>query len=78
MVSREDVLKVCKRCLPLVDFEYEGNLIENGILDSLSLISLVSELSFEFDVLFDVESLTPDHFENVEAMAQFINQLKGN
>ena len=78
MIKREEVLNVCRRCLPLLDFEHKGNLIEDGILDSMSLISLVSELSFEFNVFFDVESLTPDIFESIDSLTQFINQLQGN
>lgn len=54
---REKVLEICKEVLPRIDFERETALIDDGILDSISIITLVSELSMEFNVEFDLPDL---------------------
>ena len=77
MVEKNDVLKICKECLPYVDFEKEKDMVNDGVIDSLSLMKLIGELSFEFDVFFDVESLSSENFANVEAITSLINSLKG-
>ena len=46
---RERVLAVCKEVDPSIDFE-AGNLITGEVLDSVTLVELVSELMEEFDI----------------------------
>ena len=75
-MSREEVLNVCKKSLPYVDFENADDLIEAGFIDSLSLTVLISELSYSFDVVFDVEDLAPENFSNLDKIVRTIERLR--
>ena len=73
---REKVLEIVKGVRADVDFEKEKKLIDDGILDSFDIISIVGELNEEFDVEIDVEDLEPYNFNTVDAMVELIEKLQ--
>lgn len=52
------------------------NLIEEGILDSFDIISLVLELEEAFSVKIEVGELEEDNFKDILSIEKFINSLK--
>lgn len=73
---REKVLEICKEVLPRIDFERETALIDDGILDSISIITLVSELSMEFNVEFDLNTLQAENMNSLDAIVETIKSLQ--
>lgn len=55
--------------LPL-DVNYA--LLENGVVDSASLVSLVTFLEVEFQMQVPRTDLVPEHFESVKAIADYV------
>lgn len=52
-------------------------LLDEGWLDSLRIVRLVSFVESRFDVSVDLEELTPENFETVEHIAALIDRVKG-
>lgn len=75
---REKILEILQDIRPDVDFETETKLIDNNILDSFDIISIVSELSDAFEVEIDVDSLVPENFNSVDSLEKLITALKNN
>ena len=75
---REKILEILQDIRPDVDFETETKLIDNNILDSFDIISIVSELSDAFEVEIDVDSLVPENFNSVDGLEKLITALKNN
>ncbi len=73
---REQVIGILENIHPGVDYEVETKLIDSRILDSLSIIALVSELSFEFDIEIDVMDLVPENLNSVDAILSLIAELQ--
>ena len=46
----EELLKILNEVKPGVDYENETDLIGHGVLDSITMVTLVLQLSDEFDV----------------------------
>ena len=46
----EELLEILEDLHPEIDFETTENLITDGILDSLDIVTLVSEISDHFDI----------------------------
>ena len=46
----EELLNILEDLNPDVDYETETKLIDNGLLDSMAILSLVSDLEDAFDV----------------------------
>ena len=61
---------------PDIDFDAEDKLIDNGILDSIDIISIVTEINDTFDVDINVQYLLPENFNSVEAIYQLICKLQ--
>ena len=68
----EKILAVLEEIRPDVDFVNEKLLIDDSILDSFDIISIVNEFNNTFDVDIDVEDLEPDNFNTIEAMQELI------
>ncbi|MBQ9211539.1 MAG: acyl carrier protein [Clostridia bacterium] len=73
---KEQVLNILEEIRPDVDFENEKLLIDDGVLDSFDIISIVQEFNDNFSIEIDVEDLEPDNFNTVEAMVKLIQKLQ--
>ncbi|MCI5516128.1 acyl carrier protein [Roseburia sp. MUC/MUC-530-WT-4D] len=72
---RETLMDILTDLRPDVDFENETNLISGGILESFDIVSLVSELTDEFDITIRPKDLVPENFNSVDAMLALITKL---
>lgn len=72
----EKLLAILKDIRPDVDFEKETSLIDDGILDSFDVVSIISELDNEFDVQVRITELEPDNFNSVEAIWNLVQDLQ--
>lgn len=58
-----------------VDFATETGLIENGILNSLDIVSIITEVNDRFDVRIPAEEIMPENFDSAEALWALICRL---
>lgn len=72
----EKLLEILKDIRPDVDFEHETALIDDGILDSFDVVSIISELDDQFDVQIRISELDPDNFNSVESIWNLIQNFK--
>ena len=72
----EQLLEILKGIRPDVDFENETALIDDGILDSFDVVSIISELDDAFDVQIRITELDPDNFNSAEAIWDLVQKLK--
>ena len=72
----DELLSILKGICPKVDFVNEKKLIDDGILHSFDIISIVNELNEHYDIEIDVDDLEPDNFNTVEAMLELIEKLR--
>ncbi len=73
---REQIIEILKNIHPGVDYATETTLVDSRILDSLSIIALVSELNYAFGVEIDVMDLVPENLNSVDAIEHLVNSLK--
>jgi len=50
----------------------EDDLLENGLIDSLGILDLVTYLEHEFGIVMADDELTPEHFQCVDRLARFV------
>lgn len=72
----EELLKILEELHPEVDFKTNKSLIDDKILDSFDIITLISEISEEFDVRIPVEDIVPENFNSAEALYKLIEKLR--
>lgn len=72
----EELLEILTDIQPDVDFETAEHLIDDHLLDSLSIISLIAELEDTFDITIPAVEIIPDNFNSAEAMMEMIQRLQ--
>ncbi len=72
----EKLLELLKGVRPDVDFENETALIDDGLLDSFDVVSIISEIDDVFGVQIRINELDPDNFNSAEAIWNLIQKLK--
>ena len=72
----DKLLEILTELKPEIDFDKEKALIDDNLIESLDIISIVSELNDTFDIEIDVNDLLPENFNSVEAMMELIEKLQ--
>lgn len=72
---REKVLEILRDTRDDVDFENETKLIDDGILDSFDIISIVSELNDTFVIDITADELEPDNFNTLDAIVELVKSM---
>ena len=72
----EKLLAILNELHSDVDFENEQNLIDDGILDSMDIISLITDISDEYDVTITAKDIIPANFNSAEALYELIKRLE--
>ena len=60
---------------PEIDFESSTELVDDGILDSLTMVGIISALSMEFGVVLPYEDIVPENFNSIDAMVELIEKF---
>ncbi len=71
----EQLLAILKQLHPDVDFALEEDLIGDGILDSLDIVTLITEINCTFDVSIPAEEIIPENFASADAILALIERL---
>ncbi len=71
----EKLLEILSSLHPEVDFENTEGLIDDGILDSLDIVTLVTEINAELDVTIPAEEIVPENFNSAKALMALIEKL---
>lgn len=72
----DDLMEILQDLHPEVDFETEKNLIDNKILDSFDIITIISEIADNFDVTVPAKEIIPENFNSMEALWEMITRLE--
>ncbi|MBR5338354.1 MAG: acyl carrier protein [Lachnospiraceae bacterium] len=72
----EELMEILKSLHPDIDFEKEDRLVEDMILDSFDIVTLVTEINDRFDVEILAEHLIPENFNSAQAMYELIQELE--
>lgn len=72
----EKLLEILKSIRPDVDFENESALIDDGILDSFDVVSIISEIDNVFGVQIRITELDPENFNSAVAIWDLVRELK--
>jgi len=71
----EALLDILSELHPEVDFDTCTTLIDDKILDSFDIVTLVAEIDSEYDVAIPAEELIPENFNSAENLYALIRKL---
>ena len=72
----EQLLEILEELHPEVDFESCETLVDDKILDSFDIISIISEINDVFNVTISAEHIIPQNFNSAKALYALIEKLE--
>lgn len=72
----DDLIKILKELHPEVDFESCTTLIDDKILDSFDIVTVISEINEAFDVVIPAEEIVPENFNSAKALYALIKKIE--
>ncbi len=72
----EKLIEILEGLNPEVDYKTCNDLVDGRHLDSLSILSLISEIENEFDVVVPTVEIIPDNFNSAKKIWELIERLE--
>ncbi|MDD2503135.1 MAG: acyl carrier protein [Clostridia bacterium] len=69
------LIEILQDLHPDVDFNTCDTLIDDKIFDSFDIVSLVTDVSEEYDITIPVEEIVPTNFNSAKALWALIERL---
>lgn len=74
----DKILQILREINPYEDITEETELIETEILDSMSILLLVSEIEEAYKIEIDEKMIIPEKFKSVNTIVELVKQLLGD
>lgn len=71
----EELLEILNEIDDSIDYENETALIDDQLLDSFAIITLVSELEDAFDISIEASEMMPVNFNSAKAIWAMVQRL---
>lgn len=73
----EELMEILTAVKPEIDFETEKALIDDGLLESFDMITLIAEIEDQFGIEIPAEEIVPENFNSAEEIWKLIESVKG-
>ena len=70
----DELIRIMNEIRPDLDFTKEDKLIDDDVLDSFDIISIVSEVNDFFGIELNVNDLLPENFNSAAALYDLIQK----
>ncbi|HEY9574836.1 MAG TPA: phosphopantetheine-binding protein [Lachnospiraceae bacterium] len=74
----EQLLEILEEIQPDADYATCTTLIDDGILDSFAILSIVSELEDAFDISITPADIIPENFNSASALMDMVKRLQND
>lgn len=71
----DQIIEILQSILPDTDVEKETALFDDGILNSMDIVELISQISDQFDIEIGPRHLVPENFNSAEAMWNMVQTI---
>ncbi len=72
----EKVLDLLSEMFPEIDFTSSEELVDDGILDSLTITGIIMALSMEFGITIPYEEIVEENFNSTRSLAAMVERLQ--
>lgn len=70
-----ELKELLKAMYPTVDFDKEKNLYDDGIIDSVHVVTIIAKIEEAFDISVTMEYIQPPYFQSIETMWEMIEEI---
>ena len=72
----EKVLALLSAEYPEIDFESSDALVDDGILDSLTITGIIASLTMEYGITIPYEEIIEENFNSIAGLAAMVERLQ--
>lgn len=72
----EKLLNLLSEEYPEIDFMSSDRLVDDGILDSLTITGIITTLTMEFGITIPYEEIVEENFNSITGLANMIERLQ--
>ncbi len=72
----EKILALLSEEYPEVDFESSDALVDDGILDSITITGIIATLTMEFNIAIPYEEIIEENFNSIAGLAKMVEKLQ--
>ena len=72
----EELMEILEEICPDVDFENEEALVDDKLLSSFEIISIIAEISETYGITLSPAEIIPDNFNSAKRMWDMICRIK--
>lgn len=76
--NMNEIIKILEEIRPTANFKGSNNFIEDDLLDSFDIVSLVAALENNFNIKIDATNILIDNFISIEAIQNLVKISGGN
>ena len=69
-------MEILENLHPEIDFNTCETLIDDGLIDSFDIVTIISEINEEYDVVIPAEEIVPENFNSAKALHSLIQRLE--
>jgi len=73
----EKLLTILKSIKPEIDFTSADKLVDDGVLDSLEIVNIITEIEDNYNIEVDPNQIDPDNFQSAKTIWNMIQSLAG-
>ena len=71
-----ELLEILKEAMPKVDWENGEDLVDDGVIDSMDVVTIISEITDAYDIEIPSEEMEPENFNSAKAIYEMIQRLE--
>lgn len=71
----DKLIELVKKVNPRI-LEDENAIVSGGMLDSIELVELVSEIENAYKIEIPIDEISPKNFDSIDAMQKMIEKLQ--
>ncbi len=72
----ETLLSLLQSICPDIDFQSETSLVDDGLIDSVQIVTIIEAIEEAFDISVTMEYIQPAYFQSAAAMMEMIEELQ--
>ncbi|MEZ3503027.1 MAG: acyl carrier protein [Lachnospiraceae bacterium] len=73
----EELMEILEALKPEIDFAAEKELIDDGVLESFDVITLIAEIEDQMGIEIPAEEIVPENFNSAEDIWRLCEKIKG-
>lgn len=72
----DTLLTLLQNICPDIDFTSETALVDDGLIDSVQIVTLIEAIEEAFNISVTMEYIQPAYFQSAETMMEMIEELQ--